>query len=144
MWECLGISALAVTMNFASAQDMKKVGDNETITAIGSDQKDHGDGNVSFRVNANKYLKPWHWPSFLASKYTAVVFNGEAKKGRECPYYSNTGRPRVLTNTGSLIYKVETRASPEEIEAIQKAGCLITESPTMKELGFEGSTSQPE
>lgn len=142
MWKFLGATALAVAMSStASAQSMKKIGDDGTITAQGSEQKDNGNGNVSFTINANRYMNPFRWPGFLASRYTAVVFSGEAHDDRECPYYSSVGRPRTLKNTGGLTYKVETQATPEEIDHIKKAGCIITESPTLKELGFDNQPS---
>lgn len=146
MWEFMGATALAVAMSSAHAQSMKKIGDDGTITAQGSDQKNNGDGSVSFTINANRYMNPFRWPGFLASRYTAVVFSGEITDDRECPYYSSVGRPRTLKNTGGLTYKVETQATAEEIDHIKKTGCIITESPTLKELGVEeqkSSTSQP-
>lgn len=143
MWEFLGATALAVAMSPVHAQTMKKIGDSGTITAIGSEQKDNGNGSVSFTINANKYAAPWHWPGFLASSYTAVVFSGEVKDSRECPYYSSVGRPRTMKSLGGLTYKVETQATTEEIDHIKKAGCIITESPTLKELGFENQAPQP-
>jgi hypothetical protein len=147
MWEFLGATALAVTMGSANAQTMRKIGDDSTITATGSEQKNNGDGNVSFTINANKYMNPFRWPGFLSSRYTAVVFSGEVRDDRECPYYSSVGRPRTLKNLGGLTYKVETQATAEEIDHIKKTGCLITESPTLKELGVESqspsSLSQP-
>ena len=38
MWEFLGATALAVTMGSANAQTMRKIGDDSTITATGSEQ----------------------------------------------------------------------------------------------------------
>ncbi len=143
MWEFLGAATLAVTMNAASAQETKKIGGSRTITATGSDQKNHGDGNVSFVINASNYIKPWKWPAFLASRYTAVIFNGQAADERECPYYASAGRERKLISIDRLIYKVETKATSEEIEVIKKAGCIITETPTLLELGYEDKNDSP-
>ncbi len=123
-------------MTPAAAQETMRLGDPGVITAKGHHQKDHGDGTVSFQVDASDYLYPWNWPVFLMSRYTAVIFSGKNDADRACVYFPKN-RPHTLTRKEGLTYRVDTSATPEEIRTIEADGCVITDSPSLRELGLE-------
>lgn len=118
------------TGNAADIDATFKIGDSKTITMPGRNQQEADKGRVSFEVDASG-VDPM---KYLFSKRIAIVFEGETTGDRRCPYIATDEREPKYTELGNRVFRVETPAAPEEIDAVKAEGCLITESPPVRSI----------
>lgn len=133
------LTGAAVASTGQAAVDASmKIGGPKTVTASGKNPQELNGGLVTFEVDARKIGNM----DYLFSKRIAIVFEGEAHADRECPFISTDEREPKYKTITDRVFRVETPATKEEIAAVKKKGCLITESPPISSV-LGGSAPKP-
>lgn len=114
----------AVLSTNATAETNVKIGEPGTVVTHGISPPEEENGKVNFVVDASKVGSR----NYVFSRRVAIIFEGKATPDRQCPYITVNNRTpnyKILEN-GTV--HIETTATKEELDAVKKNGCLITDS----------------
>jgi hypothetical protein len=118
---------LIVNAGIASADNiiMAPIDNPDTKVVQGKDPKITPDGKASFITDVSK-LGWLELSAIAASKRTAIIFEGAATPGRQCPYLSERSHEVRQIHPEERIYRTTTKASAQEAKAVNDAKCVIS------------------
>jgi hypothetical protein len=126
---------------------MRPIHAGNTEIFYGNSPQDAGNGDVNFTLDG-EHLSLSKRAKFRygdKKKFVAILFEGYADADRLCPYFSLASRPYTVTQLkrDKIIFDIKTRASNDEIKAVEQAGCMVTDKPDFKKIDWKKRKRRP-
>ena len=133
---CAGIALLsgaACAYSQTPPVPMAETEDLFTFSVKGSAPKTSDNGTSSFELDARRFSFS-DWGKLKTLPRLAIIFEGKVNENHECPVVDLTSRNYIIREVEPLIYKVEVKTTPSEIERVRSAGCAIVKGHSLKKV----------